>query len=313
MSKHEWASYSNVHQLLLMNGGVIFGGAIRDTILHKFHATEFYKQRDEYLEKNPNGVFDYDDKETSLNTLGRFTIPTDIDVFVYEDNYKFIITKLQKRYPIKISMIKDLKYTVPDLEPNTYKLYKIEVFMLYPNIKAHVVKIDMILCPNDKDRPFPLMEVDFNVNALFQSFEKSIYISPMFDRHNRDRTMLLYNIMNDIKHKIARGVAANVTGYRVKKLIAKDWDVKLRFTIYRFHECSAIDDEETCTICTVNKKEFTDCVNFVKCQCKSIICMTCIKDNFENSEKCPTCRCLIDSDIKPLRLHELRIYEEYCK
>ena len=56
MSKHEWASYSNVHQLLLMNGGVIFGGAIRDTILHKFHATEFYKQRDEYLEKNQANI-----------------------------------------------------------------------------------------------------------------------------------------------------------------------------------------------------------------------------------------------------------------
>ena len=312
MSRHEWVSYSNVHQMLLLYGGIIFGGAIRDTILHKFHATEFYKQRDEYLEKNPNGVFDYDNRELSPNTLGRFTIPTDIDMFVYEDNYNFIITKLQKMYPIKISMIKDLQYTVPDLEPNTYKLYKIEVFIIYP-IKAQVVKIDMIVCPNDRKRAFPLMEVDFNVNALFQSSEKNIYVSPMYDRNNRDRTMLLYNIMDDIKHKIARGVAPNVTGYRVKKLIAKDWDVKLKFTIYRFHNCCTIDDEDTCTICTVNKKEFTNCVNFVKCQCKSIICMTCIKDNFEKIEKCPTCRCLIDSDIKPLRLHELRIYEEYCK
>jgi len=76
-----------------MNGGVIFGGAIRDTILHKFHATEFYKQREEYLEKNPHGVFEYDDKEISLNTLGLFTIPTDIDVFVYEDHYNYNITK----------------------------------------------------------------------------------------------------------------------------------------------------------------------------------------------------------------------------
>jgi hypothetical protein len=312
MSRHEWASYSNVHQMLLTNGGIIFGGAIRDTIVHKFHATEFYKQRDEYMEKNPTGVFEYDDREISPNTLGRFTIPTDIDVFVYEDHYNFIITKLQKKYPIKISMIKDLQYTVPDLEPNTYKLYKIEVFMIYP-IKAQVVKIDMIVCPNDRGRAFPLMEVDFNVNALFQSLEKNIHVSPMYDKNNRDRTMLLYNIMNDIKHKIARGIAPNVTGYRVRKMIAKDWDVKIKFTIYRFHECSAIDDEEICTICTVNKKEFTECVNFVKCRCKSIICLTCIKDNFEKIEKCPTCRCLIDSDIKPLRLHELRIHEEYCK
>jgi hypothetical protein len=209
-------------------------------------------------------------------------------------------------------MIKDLKYTVPDLEPNTYKLYKIEVFMIHTS-KAQIVKIDMIVCPNDRERPFPLMDVDFNVNALFQSFEKSIYVSPMYDRHNRDRTMLLYNIMNDIKHKIARGVAINLTGYRVKKLIAKDWDVKIRFTIYRFHNCSTVDDEETCTICTVNKKEFSECVNFVKCQCKSIICMPCIKDNFEKIEKCPTCRCLIDLDDTGNRLLELRIYEEYCK
>jgi hypothetical protein len=308
MSKYEWTSYSNVHNLLLMNGGIIFGGAIRDTILHKFHATEFYKQQNEYLVKNPNGVFDYDDKETSPNTLGRFTIPTDIDVFVYEDQYNFIITKLQKKYPIKINMIKDLKYTIPDLEPNTYKLYKIEVFMIYPGIKAQIVKIDMIVCPNDRKRPFPLMEVDFNVNALFQSFEKDIYVSPMYSRHNNDRTMILYNIMNDIKHKIARGVAINLSGYRIKKLITKDWDVKIKFSIYRFHECSTVDDEETCTICTLNKKDFSKCVNFVKCQCKSIICMSCIEENSDKIDKCPTCRCLIASENIINRKHELQIY-----
>jgi hypothetical protein len=309
MSKYEWTSYTNVHQMLLMNGGIIFGGAIRDIILHKFHATEFYKQREEYLKTNPNGVFDYDNKETSPNTLGRFTIPTDIDVFVYEDHYNFIITKLQKRYPIKITMIKDLQYTVPDLEPNTYKLYKIEVFMIHP-IKAQIVKIDMIVCPNDRERAPPLMDVDFNVNALFQSLEKNIYVSPMYDRHNHDRTMLLYNIMNDIKHKIARGSVNNVSGYRIAKLISKNWDVNIKFNIYRFHECSSIDDEETCTICTVNKKEFSYCVNFMKCHCKSIICMSCIQENTDKIDKCPTCRTDIDLDN---RTHELRIYNEYCK
>jgi hypothetical protein len=313
MSKYEWTSYSNVHNLLLMNGGIIFGGAIRDTILHKFHATEFYKQRDEYLKINPNGVFDYDDKEISLNTLGRFTIPTDIDVFVYEDHYNFIISKLQKRYAIKITTIKDLQYTIKDLEPHIYKLYKIEVFIIYQNVKPQVVKIDMIVCPNDRDRPFPLVDVDFNVNALFQSLEKGIYVSPMFCKHNHDRTMLLYNIMNDIKHKIARGVVINVSGYRIAKLIAKNWDVNIKFNIYRFHECSTIDDEDSCTICTINKKEFSYCVNFMNCNCKSIICMTCIQENSDKIDKCPTCRSDIDSDNSLGRMHELRIYNEYCK
>ena len=110
MSKLDWLSFVSVQRILLSNKCIIFGGAVRDAIFHKFKATEFYDEREEYLKYHPNDNFDYNDKKISVNTLGRFTIPSDIDVFVYEDNYTNIISKLQEKYAVKIRIAKDLKY-----------------------------------------------------------------------------------------------------------------------------------------------------------------------------------------------------------
>jgi len=311
MSKLDWISFVSVQRILLSNKGVIFGGAVRDTIFHKFQAIEFYAERDAYLKQHPNEYFDYNDKKISLNTLGRFTIPADIDVFVYEENYTNIITKLQERYAVKIRMVKDLQYMIPDIEPNIYKLYKLEIYYIFTcKPKPHIVKIDMIVCPNDKTSMLPLA-TDFNVNGLFQT-EENIYVSPMFDKHNRDRTMILYNIMDDIKNKTARGTSCNVPERRIYKMMTKGWNIKFKFLIYRFHNSSTIDDGETCSICTVNKNEFSDCVNFKNCECKSIICMQCMVESYKKISSCPTCRTEIDTVIMPNRINELNLYKDYC-
>ena len=311
MSKLDWLSFVSVKRILLGNKCIIFGGAVRDAIFHKFQATQFYDECEEYLKHHPNDDFEYDDKKVSVNTLGRFTIPSDIDVFVYEDNYTNIISKLQEKYAVKIRIAKDLKYNIPNIEPDVYKLYKLEVYYIFSSNRVpHIVHIDMIVCPNDRKRLLPL-DADFNVNSLLQT-EHNIYVSPMFDRCDSDRTMVLYNIMDDIKHKIARGTSCNVDERRIYKMTAKGWEIKFKFLIYRFHDTSTIDEGETCTICTVSKNEFTECVNFKNCECKSIICMPCMLNSYEKISTCPTCRANIDMDVMPYRKNELILYKDYC-
>ena len=317
MSVFEWSSFVKVRRILLKTGCIIFGGAVRDSIYHTFQATEFCKERDEHHKKHPNEDFNYDDKIISVNTLGRFTIPSDIDAFVYEDTYIKLITHLQKVFPIKIKSVKDLKYFAPDVEEGIYKLYKIEVNNVEkkgPNsYNVSIVKLDLVVCPNDRNKSFPLIEVDFNVNALFQSESKDIYVSPNHEKCNDNRAILLYNIMSDIKQHIARGTSCNILPYRINKLIKKGWEVLFRFKIYNFYNTRDVEEGETCIICTANKSEFIECVNFRLCTCKSVICMTCMLSNYNKLHKCPTCREKIihDEEDTDSRLNELTLHNKY--
>ena len=320
MSIFEWASFVKVRRILLKEGSIIFGGAVRDSIYHTFQATEFYEKKKEYYKMHPNEdcEFVYEDKTAFPTTLGRLTIPSDIDAFVYEDTYTKLITHLQKVCPIKIICVKDLKYFAPEIEEGIYKLYKIEVHNVGKrgpdSYNVSIVKLDIIVCPNDRTKAFPLLEADFNVNALFQSDAKDIYVSPNHEKSNENRAILLYNIMKDIKHKIARGTSCNIKAFRIDKLIKKGWEVLFKYKIYNFYNTRDIEEGETCIICTANKSEFIECVNFKLCTCKSVICMTCMLNNYNKLHKCPTCREEIhDAEDTESRHNELTLYNKYMR
>ena len=53
MTRHDWASFNAVRRILLKEGGIIFGGAVRDSLYHHFQASEFYKEQEAYFKKNP--------------------------------------------------------------------------------------------------------------------------------------------------------------------------------------------------------------------------------------------------------------------
>ena len=119
--------------------------------------------------------------------------------------------------------------------------------------------------------------------------------------------------MSDIKAHTARATSCNVTHYRIDKLINKGWKVLFKYKIYNFHSTQHIEEGETCIICTANKSEFDECVNFKKCACKSIICMPCMISNYAKLNKCPTCRITIayDEEDTELRKNELSLYNNY--
>ena len=118
--------------------------------------------------------------------------------------------------------------------------------------------------------------------------------------------------MNDIKFHKARGTSCNIKHYRIDKLINKGWDVMFNYKIYNFYNTPTIEEGETCIICTANKSEFEECVNFKKCSCKSIICMPCMLINYDKLDKCPTCRIELPyNEDTELRHNELTLYNTY--
>ena len=70
-----------IRNLIKRFDAIVFGGAVRDSILHSHASREFYKlsTRDKY-----------DDPTIHPELSDRFLLPTDIDIFItYHDHYNF--------------------------------------------------------------------------------------------------------------------------------------------------------------------------------------------------------------------------------
>ena len=314
MSLTEWKFYNYVKKIIDIEKVYIFGGSIRDELLHNFHATAFYKEQNEYLIKNPTANksdFDYNNKDLSINTLGRFVIPNDIDMFISKDSFKLIIKKLQKLFYVRVRSVKDLAYIVKTINHGLYILNKVEV-MTKISGQYYMVKLDMIVSSGeiDNNTAFPLVDLDFNVNGLFYTKDRDIYL-PVREGY-KHTSMSLFNIFDDIRNMTARG-NCNVPPYRIDKLYKKKWIIVFNFNIYNFLESKNIDQEESCVICTRSVMEFSKCVNFRFCDCKNVICMDCINTNCEKIDKCPSCRMnIIETNDEMLYAkNELFVYKNY--
>jgi hypothetical protein len=314
MSLTEWKFYNYVKQIINIDKVYIFGGSIRDELLHNFHATAFYKEQNEYLCKNPHADktdYDYNNIDLSPKTLGRFVIPNDIDMFVSKDSFKFIIKKLQKLFYVRVRSVKDLAYIVKTINYGLYILNKVEV-MTKISGQYYMVKLDMIVSSGeiDNNTAFPLVDLDFNVNGLFYTKDRDIYL-PLREGF-KNTSMALFNVFDDIRNMTARG-NCNVMPYRIDKLYKKKWIIAFKFETYNFLESKNIDQDESCVICTRSVTEFSKCVNFKVCDCKSVICMDCIDTNCEKIDKCPSCRTNIieTNDGMLYAKNELFVYKNY--
>jgi hypothetical protein len=99
--------HASVHRF----DSVIFGGAVRDFLLHSNASREFYKLST--LEK-------YDDPTIHPELSDRFLLPTDIDMFItYQQHYNFKLYLYKRGFYYKETKKIDLSYINP-LKENKY-------------------------------------------------------------------------------------------------------------------------------------------------------------------------------------------------
>lgn len=332
MSIHEWRNYVKIRDYLLSSGCILFGGAVRDEIIHNMNATQFYTELSEFNKKNTDKgkLFEYSNSDISPHTIGRLLIPNDIDVFVKRENMDNIITYFTRHYKTQVVKSRDLSYFKDDLPISKFILHKIELMTKFNN-KYFMVKIDLITYDSNEyttisELPF---DFDFDINSLFWSKQQGIY-SRQF-RTSQTHMTAIHNtiVLNDIYTNIRNKVAVMDDSFlwnnvrqtnekttfikecRIKKLIAKGWTIKINFNIYQFHNSTTIDD--TCIICLKTKNEFKACVNFKACNCKSYICLECIKKEYTKIVKCPSCRKTImeTDDSHIYARNEIYMYENF--
>jgi len=335
MSKTEWRNYVKIRDKLLNFGGVIFGGAIRDEILHNVKATEFYKEQHEYYLSHPSDkpkkTYEYDNKKISLHTLDRLLIPTDIDVMFDIKKVDELIHYLMRDYKLQVCKIKDMSYFKNEIPKGIYKLFKLDIVSQYKD-KFFLVKLDVIGIDTTVDYvqdPFyeiPL-KYDFDVNSLFWSKDKGLFSKMLINYKpvNIHIPIQLHNIITNIENKVANMNSeflwhdisdikeCDYKESRVIKLKKKGWKIKIETMIYKFINSEFLEEDDSCLVCLKNKKDLTNCVNFKRCSCKSFICLDCMKTEYSKLVKCPTCRQVIIEDNSSLiyAKNELYFYEKF--
>ena len=303
---YEWHMYKAIRNIILNHGATIFGGAVRDEIYHNINADQFYKEEAMYIlknKKNPKAPkFNYNNVKISPHTIGRLTIPNDIDFYIKSDDLDKMLNILTKHYYIKVVSAKELKYVMPNVDINKYKKIVIEIIEINNN-KIYKIKLDVISCLTLE---VPPLVHDFDVNSLLWNNDLGIYtIDYMTGLNINSSTYKLINfnkIMENIKNKnayVMQTFIYNQTNMLPKKeiwenrfikMLRAGWNINVTTIYYNFY--TNIPKDNMCIICSASVSEniCNSYANFKNCNCNVFICLSCIKNNYIKLDKCPLCR-----------------------
>jgi hypothetical protein len=274
----------SVHNL----DAIIFGGAVRDSILHGYASREFYKLST--LDK-------YDDPTIHPELSDRFLLPTDIDMFItYRDHYNFKLHLYKRGYYYKEIKHIDLSYINPNLRHRDYELIKAEIIYFdKKNKKSYLILLDIILCHQGKI-VLPQMDPDFSVNKLIMTRQGII---PMACDWTYDQ------IEKHIHNKEAF-CNSTISERRYEKLNRKGWKITMNYSTFVF-KLRVNDEQETCVICLDSLKVGELEVTPRECKCKYSYCKDCLKYSLKSSQ-CLMCKkdmCLVKKTC------DIKMYEKY--
>jgi hypothetical protein len=125
MKRAKWKLTNKAIEIIVENGGQVFGGAVRDKYLHDVHSRAFYAHVKTLSNQDLDGrtvVELYQDKTFRSDLNGRFVIPKDIDAQIHHTAQSNLINALQKSFPCITKLFsRDIKRYFPnlDIEENT--------------------------------------------------------------------------------------------------------------------------------------------------------------------------------------------------
>jgi hypothetical protein len=274
--------------------GVIFGGAVRDTILHSHAAGKFY-----FLCANTPGlkIKDYDNPDIHPELSDRFLIPKDIDFFMnYLKFNRFKKYLYKKGFYFNEYKNMDLSYVNKNLHSGEYNLMKAEIIYFDKlNKKSYPILLDIILS-NQQKIVIPQMDPDFNVNKLIMT-EKGIISTS---------TEWTFNQIKECIHK-KEAICYSITSHaRYEKMKAKGWKVTMNYSTFVF-KLRTNEEEETCVICLDILKVGELEVLPKECKCKYSYCKSCLPYTLKSTQ-CLMCKKDMCSHKKEC---DIKMYEKY--
>jgi GTPase SAR1 family protein len=301
MNKTRWKLMQEIVHSIQEVNGYVFGGYVRDKIIHDHYATLFYSNihntRSEY--KDP-----YYKPESALRLL----IPSDIDCFMHTSQIKLFKKKLEENLLSVEEIISDLPCSIyfPDAPQEIlHTKWKIS-FNVHPLLSKLIGKmtfsipVDILHSAIPNLKP-PFGTIDFECNALLLTpddeyklaDEISIYLPP------KEKIEKLNRIISEIILQTTSVIYKKLPKYRIYHMVKKGWTIKTN----KFELVKTIELEEVCCICLSSFDKPYSHLKF-KC-CNARMCFkSCSRDWFYHRYiNCPLCRKntpIMDDDIKLL-------------
>ena len=266
-----WNCFMIVLKLCIKYDGLIYGGAVRDLMLHNIHAKEFIK-------KYRNTTDQYADESLSPETLGRLVIPKDIDCLINERESNELVLYLMQHYFLKVKEVNNLYFT-----SKNYKHLKLTVLF---HTKSICVHIDLIIQKTPGELKMPCTNLDVDVNGLVMysgGIRLNEYLRKGCPILNADT---IQTILDHIRQKKAVAIDG-CSSYRFYKMHKYGWDVQFTSTIFHYYIGEPYDGD--CIICKDKIPDDMCCVNYKECRCDLRMCLKCILEHYTKLKKCPLC------------------------
>ena len=324
INKTKWKIMLDLEDIFKKNGMSIFGGYVRDKIIHNHFAKKFYESLGDTT--NVNIANRYKDVNFMPEFKDRFIIPMDFDCFIETLD----ITKLDKDLRDKQFYIKNQKtrqakrYFGFIAKRNLDHVYHTKIVVSL-NMNQHLTSyihntqifdiiIDIMHIIDKKQNNEPLLDIynsitqniDFDCNGIIicpddtlkLCSKKAAYNKDAFENHS-DITNIINNII-ERKATILDIKELQHNQHRIRKMIKKGWTIKSdNFDIVKYIENN--QEEDTFGHCLICHGGFTNSHFIIKdSKCAAYYHANCFKDmilhrNF--NYECPNCTNKYKKDI----------------
>jgi hypothetical protein len=310
INKTKWKMMLDIEKIILANGGNIFGGFVRDKIIHDSAAEIFY----EYMQsigidsKSSEFQLKYNDITFNKDTNDRCILPSDIDCFMSTSEIKKMIEYIEsKNYIVKIFRESPANLYIfknsSDENINSLKHSKLTIKFNYNdilsdifNMNDFVINIDIIHSDNNEVNIYDILSsnIDFECNSLIITSDNEYKLSKTLSLacNPGEKLKKIHNIINDIKLKNAITVEKygpnNIPSYRWEKMILKGWKTTSQY----FEILNGEEYDGHCLICHDNIDPLNYHIKDVCCDARFHMgCYLKMHRHKNYKSECPMCKC----------------------
>lgn len=297
-----WKMCMSVSKVLQQANAYIYGGFVRDYIIHDYNAEKFYEiygyhdTLDIYKKYNdPTVLPEFIDRKIYINDIDCYMTKEDylniIEVF-NKNNYECIIKDTKpatfyfgntvkciqgyhhSKLIIKFKVAEALQSII-----NQYK-YSVNVDVIYADVNINKIHKEVT------------SHIDFECNSLVLNTDNSFklaYYGCNVELRPLEKMEKLSSIIYDIKNKKAKLLIANensIADFRIHKIQQKGFKIYTKnFEICHY---TPDTDDDICTICRDDIKK-----NYIRdSDCNARFCFKCYNELITNENyngRCPQC------------------------
>lgn len=327
-NRMDWKAKKEVMEEVILAGGTVFGGAVRDWYIHDHFAKKFYEAAGD------EDAYRYGDAEFLPEFKDRLLRPNDIDAAIPARNVEKLVASLRKQgYMLTCVFRRDAKRYLPNLHldegevmHHRYKVCYVRRHLFaqmrsgFPSAMveepafAHILHeaaeraealfagqvnrcvfdLDLMATPNGFLVEPPFGDLDFECNGLLMNRD-GMRLSKALTRMTV-RSPMAYNdrytqVLKDILARQANIVARgtdDLPQYRLEKMLKHGWTIGKFLTVKYIADA---DYDGHCIICheSLNEKHYK-----MRC-CDARFHSKCLLDGLRKGEACmeATGKCLM--------------------